>query len=397
MTPTGAVSRSAAWTTFADVKRKVRRRWDTGTLLRMAGEDAEWEPLAFVLRGPSARDIVADIGSSREWISAWNAMDGRHLRIERKTVGGRIGGVNRVPAKAWIDGYDQAWALLGVTGEVAAYLRLLRHTRVAAPALVAWMLTKPLRVLELQDDWTALVRTALWIDQQASSDMYVREIDVPGVDTKFIERHRLVLCDLLDLQLPETRINPDISRSDFAARYGFRTPPRFVRMRSLDLTRPLAGGFTELHIRSDELAAAPPTAATVYVIENAVTYLAFPPDDDAVAILGAGYGVAVLDELGWLADRRLIYWGDIDTHGFVMLNRLRRRFGNVASILMDRATLLDHEPHWSHEAEPAVEHLEQLTPQESALYHELVEGTFGAGVRLEQERVSYAAVQRVVR
>ena len=75
---------------------------------------------------------------------------------------------------------------------------------------------------------------------------------------------------------------------------------------------------------------------TVYVIENETTYLAFPAVERAVALFGGGYAVSVLEQLHWLDDREIVYWGDIDTHGFAILDRLRRRFPRTHSLLMDR-------------------------------------------------------------
>ena len=51
----------------------------------------------------------------------------------------------------------------------------------------------------------------------------------------------------------------------------------------------------------------------------------------------------VLEPLGWLTDLDLVYWGDIDTHGFAILNRLRHRFGNARSMLMDRTICADQQ------------------------------------------------------
>lgn len=76
------------------------------------------------------------------------------------------------------------------------------------------------------------------------------------------------------------------------------------------------------------------------MVENEITYLAFPLPGDAIVIFGGGYAVDALGPLGWLTDLDLTYWGDIDTHGFAILNRLRHRFGHARSMLMDRATLL---------------------------------------------------------
>jgi hypothetical protein len=45
--------------------------------------------------------------------------------------------------------------------------------------------------------------------------MYLRQVDVPGVDTKFIERHRAVLTELLDAQLNRSRV--EAAASGFTA------------------------------------------------------------------------------------------------------------------------------------------------------------------------------------
>jgi hypothetical protein len=147
------------------------------------------------------------------------------------------------------------------------------------------------------------------------------------------------LSTLLDRQLPDDRVDRARPSSDFAGRYRFRDKPAYVRFRYLAN----GAGFSEMSVRMSELASLPLAARTVFVVENEITYLAFPRTDDAVVIFGAGYAAAKLAPLRWLAGKNLVYWGDIDTHGFAILNRLRSAFGHARSMLMDRATLLAHE------------------------------------------------------
>ena len=91
-----------------------------------------------------------------------------------------------------------------------------------------------------------------------------------------------------------------------------------------------------------------------------------------------------------------MYWGDIDTHGFAILNRLRHHLPRARSMLMDRGTLLGHRDHWATEPSPTVVALDLLAPAESALYADLTSNTYGRSVRLEQERVSFSAVEQAV-
>ncbi|MGW3959067.1 DUF3322 domain-containing protein [Amycolatopsis sp. NPDC005003] len=376
-----------SWTVPDDVLGRLRRRWDRGEFLAQFAVGTRWEPLAIGLRGPSAQDTAAHLDRSRAWVEQWHRL--RHLRVEMKTVGGRVAGTNDIPVRVWVDSYEELWAFLGVRPDVRTFTTLLEETRSRAPIIAGWMSAKPMEVLKHRDEWLRLVDTALWIEAHAHPDMYLRQVDVPGVDTKFIERHRTILAALLDCVLPEHRVDRTCPPSDFAGRYVFRKKPAYVRFRHL-----AAGhGFSELAVRVAELAAAPLAERTVFVVENEITYLAFPPAENAIVIFGEGYAVSRLQPLRWLAGKNLVYWGDIDTHGFAILNRVRRSFEGTRSMLMDRATLLSHEGQWVGEANPASEHLEALLPDESSLYNDLVEGVLGSSVRLEQERISYAAIQ----
>jgi hypothetical protein len=385
-----------SWTTPDKVKRTLRRRWDSGRALAAFVEGVPWEPIGVALRGPKAGDLASDLDRVRTWVLSWQHAGDRLGRLEYRRVGGRLVGMNKLPVKVWVDSYEQLWSALGTQKQAQRFTELVAAARSATPRLVEWMTGHPMRVLELEPEWPAIVATVKWIDACADGARYIRQIDVPGVDTKFIERNRGVLAGLLDHQLDERRIDQSKPRTDFAGRYGFLQRPSYVRIRSLSPGQPLVEGYSELMFRIDELAVRPLPGATVYVVENETTYLAFPPVEDALALFGGGYAVSILKQLDWLGDRDLIYWGDIDTHGFVMLDRLRRRFPQARSMLMDRDTLLAHEGQWVTEDTPRVAHLENLQPEEADLYRDLVEDALGPSVRLEQERIWYPAIGHAV-
>jgi hypothetical protein len=381
-----------SWSTRADVVSTLRRRWDRGEFLTRLAEGRQWEPLDVALRGPTARDLADRFGEVRAWVDRWQAADGRGLRVETRTIGGRIVGTNEIPYKVWIDSYDQLWSLLGTSQQVCRFTELHAATRIQAPRIAEWMVSKPLETLRFAGEWDKLINTVLWISRHTSCDKYLRQIDVPGVDTKFIEGHRSILSALLDQQLPTDRVDHTRPPSDFAARYRFRTKPDYVRFRWLGHRN----GYTEMSVQITELAGTPLDCSAIFVIENEITYLAFPPPDGSLVIFGGGYAVPRLNRLTWLAGKDLIYWGDIDTHGFAILNQLRRWYPHARSILMDRPTLLTHEAHWTQEPKPRNTHLELLTSDEAALYTDLVEDILGTAVRLEQERVRFCSIEHAL-
>nr|WP_308206437.1 DUF2220 domain-containing protein [Mycobacterium yunnanensis] len=130
------------------------------------------------------------------------------------------------------------------------------------------------------------------------------------------------------------------------------------------------------------------------IVENEISYLSVDIPERGVVIWGKGFEVDKVGRLRWLDDADVQYWGDIDTHGFAILDRLRVWLPRARSVLMDRETLLAHRDRWGSEDRPARSILTRLTPAEHDLYAELVEDGLGERVRLEQERIDWRWVER---
>lgn len=218
-----------SWTTPADVVRKLRRRWDRGDFLTADAAGVPWEPLSVGLRGPSARELASRFADVQTWVRTWQDTP-RRLRVEWTTVGGRVIGANEIPSRALVDSCEQLWPVLGVQSDVRDFDALLNATRHRAHRLAEWMVTRPLEALRFAEVWPALLDTVLWIESHEGSEMYLRQVDVPGVDTKFIEGHRKVLATLLDQQLAAERVDTTRPVSDFAGRSWSKT--RSVTSRS---------------------------------------------------------------------------------------------------------------------------------------------------------------------
>jgi hypothetical protein len=137
-------------------------------------------------------------------------------------------------------------------------------------------------------------------------------------------------------------------------------------------------------------------AKTVFIVENEITYLAFPEVPNSVVMFGSGYTLEAANAQPWLEPKEIVYWGDIDTHGFAILNNLRSRLPLVGSILMDKITLMAHSQQWVREPMPTSRPLEYLTGEESSVYTDLVEDRYGRSLRLEQERVRFSLLRRAL-
>ena len=203
---------------------------------------------------------------------------------------------------------------------------------------------------------------------------------------------------ILDLALPPDALDESASGvSQFCRRYGFRDKPLRIRFRLLDtslavLAQGLLPGVGEqdITLTQSDFAGLKLPVERVFITENEVNFLAFPPLAGSMAIFGAGYGFEVLAGARWLHTCAVYYWGDIDTHGFAILDQLRAHLPHTQSLLMDHATLMDHESHWNDEPQPATRDLPRLTAAESAVYDELRYHRLARCLRLEQERISYS-------
>ena len=301
-------------------------------------------------------------------------------------------GANEVPATVWVDTLEDALDILGKSREAGRFANMVERTRLRQPPLLEWLAHKPLKALELADVWDQLLDVTEWIRQHPRPGVYLRQIDIPGVHSKFIEAHRGVLLQWLDRLLPQEAVNNCATGvTGFASRYGFRDKPQRIRLRALDPAHALLprSVTADITLDAESFAALSPAVSRVFITENEINYLAFPPVQGSLLIFGAGYGFEMLAQAAWLASCQVYYWGDIDTHGFAILDQLRTYLPHAHSLLMDRGTLLAFEAQWGREEKQMLRYLSRLNTEERALYDELRDNRLGRNLRLEQERIGF--------
>jgi len=383
-----------SWTRPADLKAQVQKLWDRGELLASLITGETPFPKRLSLKVPTSAEITDQFERVRTWTAEVRAA--QHFRVEMREFRHRLFGANTIPHEVWIDTFDDSLKIIGKQRSAAAFTRLIEATKAQLPQLLPWLARRPHKALELADEWARLLSVVAWIEAHPSPGIYLRQVDIPGVHSKFIETHRAVLTELLDMVLSDTVIESAATGvSGFARRYGFRDKPCLIRFRSLDpeCTTSLIGFAKDITIDAESFARLAPMVSRVFIIENEINFLAFPNMLDSIAIFGSGYGFEMLKVVTWLQQCRVYYWGDIDTHGFAILNQLRFSIRNVESFLMDRSTLMKFEPYWVVEEKQALRDLTKLNKEESALYDDLRDNRIRNRLRLEQEMVGFGWVE----
>ncbi|HSI58021.1 MAG TPA: DUF3322 domain-containing protein [Ideonella sp.] len=399
------------WTTAAELRAQAQKLWDKGWLLAAMVAPEGRFPLRLAIKGPASADLSERFDEVRRWAREpqQGALDGAGYRLVLREVRHRVIGQNALPQEAWLDDLDDALKLVARQRDAMRFGEILACTRASHPGLLPWLQQAPLRALALAGEWPRLLSVVGWLQARPRPGIYLRQVDLPGIDSKFIEAHRAVLCELLDAVLPESAIERAASGSaQFAQRYGFRPKPLRVRLRGLD-PGPAGlmgnsgdgsggdGGDRDITITQESFNRLAPAAIRVLITENEINFLCLPPLAAGLAIFGAGYGFEGIAQAGWLRHKAIWYWGDIDTHGFAILDQLRGHFPQARSLLMDRATLLAHRAQWTREPQPTLRELGRLGADERALYDDLRWHRLGeTAVRLEQERIAFHRLEQAL-
>ena len=378
-----------AWTGPEAIAASLRKRWDSGRLL---AERALF-PLKLPLRQPTATQMGEQFEQVRAWIHELEAGRGAGYEIVPREINHRQLGRNSVPDFVIVPTFDAAVRMIGKQGAVRQFDRLAALTLAQFPALCDWVERRALLMIERAVEWEHLLACLQWFVDHPRSGLYLRQLDIPGVDSKFLEARKPLLAELLDVLMPAGS-----DARQFEARYGLRAKPATIRFRILDPVYALCG-LTDVSVPVEQFAALRIGVERVFVTENEINALAFPDSPSALLIFGGGYGIDRLAGVEWLKQREVVYWGDIDTHGFAILDRLRACLPQARSILMDAPTLHAHRDLWGQEDADKrfLGELTRLSADEKALFDSLRSDAIAPRLRLEQERISYAWLKSALR
>lgn len=297
----------------------------------------------------------------------------------------RFSGPQTLPVRVVIETEQDFLRLIEKEEEYRLFRKDVALIRERLPQLDGWMERYPLRVIEQHGIWSDLLAVCRYFLEHPRPQLYLRELPI-SVHSKFIEQHRGIVRELLEQILPAEAVTAEAVT--FEQRFGLREKESPVRMRLLDeqLTRRYELPLTELSVPSSQFAALNLLRGQRCIItENEMTFLTLPPWRDTFALFGGGFMVSNLENISWLTECPIFYWGDLDAQGFQILSRLRGLFPHVTSVMMDRETLATFADYCVESTPCLIRKLPYLTPEEHDLFLHLAEN----GLRLEQERIGH--------
>ena len=389
------------WTGPEELTAQLVQLWNRGRFLARNTGGLDLFPLRLRLRGPDAKALGRRFEEVRSWIRSLEEGSRAHrgfgYEIEWAELNHRQLGRNRLPDRIFVPTETDALRLIGREREARRFQELHKITTAMFPELAEWLGLRPFVALDQAAEWPKILSILRWFQDNPNSNLYLRQLDIPDIDTKFIETRKPLLNELLEALLDNTGGGlpaQGISRT-FEQRYGLRAKPSTIRFRILD-RRLSIGGLSDIAVPDADFASLILPAPRIFITENEINGLALPDLPDSIVVFGLGYALDRLAAASWMADRTIHYWGDIDTHGFAMLDRLRAYFPRTRSLLMDQQTLLSHRALWVREQSPHGGSLSRLDLDERALFEELAGDRYGLGVRLEQERIPFGWVRKAL-
>jgi hypothetical protein len=369
----------------------LARRFDNQHRNWLMGK-GQW-PLTMNLGMPMERDVADNAAAVRSWVETWSSWRGPGELLWEERQWSRLGR-QRLPAAVQFSSAAQV-ATAVRQGErwgraASRHAALTRRWPVLAdtPQLV-----RNFDVLAdyADEDFDRLFALLAWLEANPDSGLYTRQLPVAGLDTKWMEKRRGLVVDLMQ------SIYDRCSERDFHLLCGLRKPPHRLRFRVLcPVLRASVGGLRDIEAPLEELAGLAINPKLAVVVENLETGMALPDMEGAVAFIKLGNAVGALAGLPWLHRLPGIYWGDIDTHGFAILSRARAAMPGLISMMMDEGTLLSHRPLWVEEPVQNSDVLPDfLTAEEGTLYQSLREHRWGNNIRMEQERIDWIKAMEI--
>jgi hypothetical protein len=380
----------SGWTSIKDIRKKLEREWEQGKLLAARLTDEDLCPKRISLKKPQTNEWAEKWDAARIWVDELVEAEKKGaFTIELQEVNHRQLGRNRFPHTVVFQTDKSILTFIGKLSAARTFDGLSCEILVDFPELRHWLEKWPLVALKYEKQWSRLLAVLKYLKSNPRPGIYVRQLEIPEVDTKFIEQHKKLLSELLDLILPEEMIDRKVSGAKrFAERYGFLAKPVQVRLRILDSEQYIRR-ISDIQIPVSEFQKLNLDVDHIFITENEINGLAFPDVKRAIIIFGLGFGLDRLASVEWLHTKNIHYWGDIDTHGFVMLDQLRSYFPQASSFLMDKETLMAHRFLWGQESRPTTRILNRLSGEELKVYELLYNNLLSEALRLEQERVAF--------
>ena len=320
--------------TPTEIRKKAEKKYLA--FLQSVVEGKTFDPVVIVGNKKPNDDMAMFEKELTELMEYSKERKGYGYTIEYQTVKTRKHGLQDIPTSiSFFTEYDYL-KFIGKEQITAHFRADIGKGLSELPELKDWISKYPNKVLDNHNVWDDILVVCKYFKTTPKPQLYIRELPIQ-VHTKFIERNKGIIKELLDIIISE-QVNTEATR--FEPHFNLKYDEPIVRFRVLDKTisEKFFSGTNDISLPISQFKSIGISVHTVYIVENKMNMLTFPLKSDSIVLWGHGFGVDILKYVEWLRSKRIFYWGDLDAHGFLILSELRKHFPQVESFLMDRET-----------------------------------------------------------
>ncbi len=379
-----------------EIHAKATKLYESSKVFLSYMEDEEMFPLLFKLKTLKQNDIMKNyqiVLDEVEYFKKSN-LNIVYDEFHFKTIGSQ-----KLPVEVVFETRNEFLSFIAKKSEFHQFIENYEKIVARYEVLKTLLRQKPKIIAQNFQNWERLLEVCDFFALHSKPNVYIRELAIKNVDTKFIERNRATLDLLLSNILKCDEFDNSIinlGNYGFERKYGLKYPLPQVRFRILDDALKIRG-LSDVTLNVDEFANLSIACENVYIVENQITTLSFPNMKNSIVIFGSGYGVGTLKNVQWLHEKNIYYWGDIDKDGFAILSQARGYFKNIKSIFMNEEVidLFKEFGVQDDKNENVFKELKNLTADEQKVYDNLQNNFYANNFRLEQERLPFDYICKI--
>ena len=383
-----------------DLKAAIEKLERNGTLYK-ALVSREPFHLELVIHPPVKSLVDLDTAEKSEKVSRWRKSWKLFQDLEIGAVVSTMKKVGTlkpapIPVRVVMDNVPKCFSYIERTDAMNHFLTNYHKLIEVNEALGTWAVKEYKefnRYCEKMPQYICVAKRIAIPVPESAPYIYKREMDIPGVDTKFLEKNKGIITTMYNA-LHGTAFKTYVELWNALHITNVPEDVEFVQMRLTDPKYRLLGCET-IRVYYPELSSMMIRPKNVFIVENKETFFHFPSVPESIVIFGHGLSVSgFLKDVPFLREAdHIYYWSDLDTDGFRMLSNLRNRYPRTESFMMDMDTVNSSNIFIVEDTGSIWEDLPNLTEKEKQCFRYLSSHR----LRLEQERISWGYVLTRVR
>lgn len=363
-----------------ELKKKAQNKYYAYLQAKIAGNNIF--PLTMYVNKSIPRKYTDILQALGQLIASSKTKIGYGYSLELTERQTRKYGLQTIPTRIFFETETDYLKFIKKQHEVDTTCNIIQQITTQFPELETWTYNNIKKIIKNLSYWPDLIKVLDYFKDNPVPKMYIRELPI-AVHTKFIELHKAMLQELLNILIAD---HIDAKQSKFEDRFNLKSNEPLIRLRRLDINidNQIFSLSDDLALPLSILSNVQSSCELVIFTENLMNFLTLPPLVNTLAIWGQGFNILSLKDVSWLRQKKILYWGDIDEHGFQILSLMREIFTQAKSVMMDKKTFHTFEKHITSGKNAGKVNTCHLTADELKVYELICNNNY----RLEQEKIT---------